>query len=289
MRLAVVGHIEYAEILRTDRLPGPGGLIEASSLRTEFAGAGAGAARQLAALDGACSFFTVLADSELGGQSRVALEREGVQVHAVVHPGTVQRRAFVQVDAAAQRAITVHGPKLCPSGRDRLPWDELAGCDGVCFVCGDGDALEAARRARVLVATARWLPVLKRSGVRLDALVSSRDDPDETYAVGELDPPPRLTVTTAGAAGGSYRIGGGSPRRFRAAPLDGKPVDSYGAGDSFIAGLTYALSRGDRPGEAIRFAARCGAAVLTADGLSDQLRLADVRAPTPTTSRRAAP
>lgn len=274
MRLAVVGHVECAEVLRVERLPEPGGWVEASSLLAEVAGAGATAARQLAKLAGSAAFFTALADDELGRGAFARLTREGVDVHATFRPGVAQRRALVHVDAAAQRTITVHGPKLCPSADDPLPWDELAYFDGVCFVCGDEGALEAARRARVLVATARWLPVLRRAGVRLDALVGSADDPDERYAPGDLEPPPELVVTTAGAGGGSYALAGAPERAFPPAPLDGRPVDSYGAGDSFIAGLTYSLARGDAAEAAVAFAARCGAACLAAEGLVGQLRLA---------------
>jgi ribokinase len=277
MRLAVVGHVECAEILRVERFPRAGGWVEASSLATEVAGAGATAARQLAKLAGSAAFFTVVADDERGRDAVARLAVEGVDVHAVFRSGVVQRRAFVHVDAAGQRTITVHGPKLCPSARDPLPWDDLASCDGVCFVCGDEGALGAARRARALVATSRWLPVLRNAGVPLDAIVGSGEDPDEGYAPGDLDPAPELVVRTAGGAGGSYSVAGGPELAFPAASLDGPPVDSYGAGDSFVAGLTYALARGDGAEAAVAFAARCGAACLRAEGLAGQLRRADIR------------
>jgi ribokinase len=43
-------------------------------------------------------------------------------------------------------------------------------------------------------------------------------------------------------------------------------VDTYGAGDCFAAGLTFALARGDPVEEAVALAARCGAAVMTGRG-----------------------
>jgi len=46
--------------------------------------------------------------------------------------------------------------------------------------------------------------------------------------------------------------------------------DTYGAGDCFAAGLTYALGAGDPAAEAIAFAARCGAAALTGRGVAPQ-------------------
>ena len=43
-------------------------------------------------------------------------------------------------------------------------------------------------------------------------------------------------------------------------------VDAYGAGDSFAAGLTYALGRGDGLADALAFAADEGARALTRRG-----------------------
>jgi ribokinase len=174
-----------------------------------------------------------------------------------------QRRAFCLVDEAGERTITVLGDKLRPSGDDsRLPWHELAGADAVYFVSGDEDALRRSRLARVLVGTSRELGTLKAAGVPLDVLVGSADDTGELYHPGDLDTAPALVVTTSGHLGGWAQPGG----PFRPAALPGPVVDSYGCGDSFAAGLTFALARGDGREEAIALAARCGAAVLTGRG-----------------------
>jgi ribokinase len=51
-------------------------------------------------------------------------------------------------------------------------------------------------------------------------------------------------------------------------------VDAYGCGDSFAAGLTFALGRGDELDGALDLAARCGAACLAGRGpYAGQLRL----------------
>ena len=60
--------------------------------------------------------------------------------------------------------------------------------------------------------------------------------------------------------------------RWDAAPLPGPPVDSYGCGDSFVAGLTVGLARGLDLDGALALGARCGAACLTGRGaLAPQL------------------
>jgi len=48
----------------------------------------------------------------------------------------------------------------------------------------------------------------------------------------------------------------------------GEVVDAYGAGDSFAAGLTFALGTGLEGQDALAFAARCGAGALTGRGVA---------------------
>jgi ribokinase len=136
--------------------------------------------------------------------------------------------------------------------------------DAVLFISGDVDALRRARRAPVLTATARDLETLRRAGVSLDALIGSGEDEAEVYHAGDLDPEPELVVTTSGGLGGWMQPGG----PYTAAPLPGVREDSYGCGDSFMAGLTYALGAELEPAEAVAFAARCGAAALTGRGVA---------------------
>lgn len=269
MTLAVVGHVEWIQFARVDHVPAPGEIVTATETWEEVAGGGAVAAVQLAKLDGACTFFTLLGDDELGRRSRAQLESQGVRVEAeyVQRP---TRRGFTYLDGDGERTITVFGEKLHPSTSHSLPWMELARCDGVYYTAGDVGALEAARRARVLVATARELTMLQRSNIELDALVGSGEDLAERYGPGDLEPPPRLVVSTAGALGGWSQPGG----PYRAEPLPGTVGDAFGAGDSFAAGLTFGLAQGMTRDEAIALAARCGAAVMTGNGpYEGQLRL----------------
>jgi ribokinase len=262
MRVAVVGHIEWVEFARVGAVPRPGEIAHALETWEEPAGGGAVAAAQLARLAGSCLFYTALGADELGRRSRAALTQLGIDVRAIPEAEPT-RRAFTFVDETGERTITVLGDKLRPKGGDsRLPWQELAGLDAVYFVSGDAEALNHARLARVLVATARELPTLREAGVQLDALVGSGEDEGELYRPGELEPPPHAVVTTSGGLGGWVQPGG----PFRPAPLPGTVVDTYGCGDCFAAGLTFGLARGDSMEEALALAARCGAAVMTGRG-----------------------
>lgn len=262
MRVAVVGHVEWVEFARVENVPRPGEIVHALETWEEPAGGGAVAAAQLARLAGSCAFFTALGADELGRRSRTELTRHGIELRAIPDAEPT-RRAFTYVDETGERTITVLGDKLLPRGGDsRLPWRDLAGLDAVYFVSGDDEALHHARMARLLVATARELPTLREAGVQLDVLVGSGEDEGELYHPGELEPAPHTVVTTAGGLGGWVQPGG----PFRPAPLPGTVVDTYGCGDCFAAGLTFALARGDAMEDAIAFAARCGAAVMTGRG-----------------------
>ena len=209
-----------------------------------------------------------LGDDELGHRAARDLGELGVRVETVWRPEP-QRRAFVHVDAVAERTITVIGERMGPHGADDLPWDELANADAVYFTAGDPDAVRKARAARHLVATTRALEALVPAHVQLDVLVRSARDPGERYESGELEPPPRFVAQTDGAAGGSLHAPDGSETRWVAPPLPGPPVNAYGAGDSFAAGLTFGLAKGLGPEQAVEFGARCGAAVMTGRGPYD--------------------
>jgi ribokinase len=275
VRAVVIGHVEWIDFIRVESVPRPGEIVHASEAWAEAAGGGAVAAVQLATLGCETTFLTALGDDALGRRARDELEARGVRM-CVAWSGDDQRRGVTFVDAAGERTITIVGEKLRPSGDDEsLPWEELRRADCVYFTGGDVAAVTKARHARVLVATARELPTLRRAGVELDALVASATDAGEHYESGDLDPPPRLVVATSGALGGWSRPGG----PFAAATPPGPIEDAYGAGDCFAAGLTFALARGDEPREAVAFAARCGATVVTGRGPYErQLREDDGRA-----------
>ena len=265
MRVAVVGHHEWIEALRVDHLPVAGEIVHAIPEWQAPAGGGPAAAGQLLKLTGTVKFFTALGDEELGHYSARVMEEMGFTLHAVFRPEPT-RRGIVHIDDTGERTITVIGERLAPFGDDELPWDNLSEVGAVYFTADDTAALRHARRARVLVATARAMDVLRAGGVQLDALVGSATDPAEVYEHGDITPEPRLVVRTEGGKGGTFQIASESEQRFAAVPVPGPIVDRYGAGDSFAGALTYGLGAGLSPEEAVGLAARCGAAVLTGAG-----------------------
>jgi ribokinase len=257
-RVAVVGHVEWVEFARVPHMPKAGEIVHATEWWQEAGGGGAVAAVQLAKLAGAADFFTALGDDELGAHAQARLEELGLTVHAATREGP-QRRGFVHLDGDGERTISILGERIVPHGDDDLPWDRLDDADAVYFTGGDEGALRHSRRARRLVATPRAYDTLVRAGVRLDALVRSAHDPGEQQTEERLDPPPDLVVSTAGKEGGQWVGKDHTAHTWKAAELPGPKRDSYGAGDSFAAGLTYALGADMEPEDALRVAARCGA------------------------------
>ena len=253
MRLAVVGHVEWCTFARVPALPPQGQIVHASDVWEEAAGGGGVAAVQLARLNGSCDFFTATS-----GPAVARLRELGVTVHSVER---ALRRAFVHTDDDGERTITVLGDRVVPHGDDPLPWDSLDGYDAVYYTGGDEAAARRSRAARLLLATPRAHD--SAGAVELDALVMSGSDADETAWAAGLRA--RQTFFTDGERGGRW-VAGDFSGDWAAAPLPGRIVDAYGCGDSFAAGLTFALARGDEVEAALAFAASCGAACLTGRG-----------------------
>jgi ribokinase len=264
--VAVVGHVEWVQFARVEHVPSAGEVVHARDAFEEPAGGGGVAAVQLARLAGAALLLTTLGQDEYGERSAQRLGELGVEVRAarVAQP---TRRAVTLLDRHGERTITTFGERLEPAIAGQAEdATALAGTDGVYFTAGDAEALRAARAgARVLVASPRARHALGH-GVKIDALVLSGEDAIEQREAARAAGEAELVVWTEGARGGRYERRSGAAGRWAPAPLGGEPADAYGCGDSFAAGLTYALAAGMELEDALALAARCGAACLTGRG-----------------------
>jgi ribokinase len=264
-RVAVVGHVEWVQFARLSHPPQPGEIVHARDPFEEPAGGGAVAAVQLARLAGRAVLVTALGEDERGRRSATRLAELGVELWMASRKEPT-RRATTLVDDEGERAIVTFGPRHEPLGSDRdIPWDLLGEMDAVYFTAGDGDALAAARAAKVLVASPRAQDALGR-GVELDALVLSEEDASERGEAAHVEAQARAVVRTEGARGGVYRTRDGETGSWPASAVPVTIGDSYGCGDSFAAGLTYGLGAGLELDDALALAARCGATCLGGRG-----------------------
>src|SRR4051794_36350735 len=146
-RMAVVGHVEWADMLVVDRVPRPGEIRDAREFSAVAAGSGSVAALQKAKLTGGAAVFTALAEDGPGRASGAQLRAEGIVVYEGVRRPP-QRRGFVHLDDDGERTITILGERLVPHGDDPLPWDVLDGIDGVYVTGADAGAIAPAPPAR---------------------------------------------------------------------------------------------------------------------------------------------
>jgi ribokinase len=280
MRVAVVGHVEWVTFGLVDRVPRAGEIVNTSETWDEPAGGGAVAAVQLAKLAGACDLFTAVGDDDIGELSERGLTSLGLTVHAAIRDDKT-RRAVALIDHGNERSIVTLGERLEPRAADPLPWERLEGADVAYVTAGDPGAFAAARKARLMVVTSRALASLAASEVTPDVVVGSARDQAEAFDPGAIASPTTLFVRTAGLAGGTWERDGESGR-WKSPSLTqdddpDTPADAYGAGDSFAAALAYALAAGWEIPDAVKLAARAGAACASGRGpYTSQLTNADL-------------
>jgi ribokinase len=250
LRLAVIGHVEWVTFARAPFVPGPGEIVHLEDPHSQPAGGGATTAVALARMGAEVTFYTSFGSDR---RARAPLERHGLRFQAVER-AEPQTEVLSLIDPAGERTLYVVGENDAPRADDPLDWDLLAGMDGCYFTGYDPATLRLARRARVLVVTARRFDVLVESGVRADALVGSGRDRGERFDLHRLAQRPEHVIVTDGAHGGTG---------YAAAPVPGRVADTYGAGDTFVAGVLYGLASNWPLDRALAHAAARAAEALT--------------------------
>jgi ribokinase len=246
----VIGHVEWVTHTYAPFIPGPGEIVHLEDPLAEPAGGGAVTAAALARFGAETHLFTALG---AGVPAAERLEELGVRVHAA-RRDVPHTEALVMRDPHRERTICVIGENLQPTADDDLPWDLVGGFDGVYFTGQDPRTLQIARRAPLLVVTARRFDALVESGVRADVVIGSGRDRGEQMDLARLSVQPGHVIVTRGAEGGTGYVAVEPP---------GPVVDTYGAGDTFLAGVLFALASGKPLEEALTFGAERAAEAVT--------------------------
>jgi fructokinase len=252
-------------------------LADAPAFRRAAGGAPANVAVGLARLGARAAFVSKVGDDEFGRFLRATLKREGVDVSGL---GTTRQAptglAFVSLDRRGDRSFAFYRTPcadalLAPRDLRAAPWRGARvlhyGSISMIAEPSRSATLEAIARARREGLLLSCDPNLRlplwpsrsraRAGMR-EALRHAdivKISEEEVDFLGRVPRAP-FVVITRGERGGTVLYDG---RRFDYPAFRVRTVDSTGAGDAFVAGLLFGLLRQMTAGEAVRFAAACGA------------------------------
>ncbi len=263
--ILVFGSLNIDLVARVPVIPGPGRTVLAPSYETHFGGKGANqavAAARIAA-SGKVRMAGRIGRDAFGEGARGNLEANGVDTRLVLGADEPTGCAFITVDAGGENAITVaSGANMAANAAD-LPADLDA--DTVLVLQMEvpfPESLVAARKVKAASGTVVWnlAPVpegLTGGMIRdlldatdylvtneheaIDAAVALGLSPtDFEAAAGYLATVGKLTcVVTAGARGALAVASDGS--RLQAPSLAIEPVDTTGAGDTFVGAFASML------------------------------------------------
>ncbi|HEX7304858.1 PfkB family carbohydrate kinase [Lentzea sp.] len=262
--IVVIGQLARDLVLVVDEVPGPGGTTPVRERREMLGGKGANIAVGLAQLGAPVALVGVVGDDDTGERLIARAAADGIATEGVVRRPDTGTGLIVDLVADGWRYLE-HLPEAVLLREDDLPLDVIAGAAAVVVQLQQPPevALAAARAARgrvVLDGAPERLAdeLLARADVvradhREAELLSGRtigtaDDAVEA-ARAVLAKGPDLVAFAVDDVGNVFVWDSGE----LVLPLgDVEVVDTTGGGDSFVAALTFALTRGDGVEEAAR-------------------------------------
>jgi ribokinase len=283
--MLVFGSLNIDLVARVSTIPGPGRTVLARSYETHFGGKGANqavAAARIAGMRRVAMAGRVGKDG-FGDKAVGNLEANGVDIGLIVRAEEPTGCAFITVDERGENAITVaSGANMWTRSAD-VPADFFQ-ADTVLVLQMEvpcAESLDVARRTKMASGTVIWnlAPVPERMTAEMvrsildttDYLVVNEHEaldaaaalgmtpPDFEQAARKLASSGKLTcVVTAGAEGALAFTPDGA--RVHASTLEIIPVDTTGAGDTFVG--AFACVIGERAPVQRALEAGCEAAAL---------------------------
>ena len=255
LELTVVGHIEWVTFIEVENFADQGQIGHGEIYAEKTAGGGTLTAIALSKLTNKrVNFITALGRDYYGYKCHKELTKLGLNVH-VAWRSTATRRGVSMLNKSGERSITVIGQRLSPIASDNLPWELASSSDGIFVSATDKPGLIKCRRCKTLVSTPRiGLELMKSSNVKFNAIIGSDNDAYERKILNShLNAD--IVVKTRGESGGEFTRG----RKYKVYEKINKPIDSYGCGDNFAAGVTAGLSANWEIDEAIKLGSQLGA------------------------------
>jgi ribokinase len=258
----------------SDRIPERGQTVIGQRLQIGHGGKGANQAVMAARLGARVTFVTRVGADVLGDMARDNLGAQGLALDRVKRvDGDSQGVASIWVEPdGANRILIVPGANLSLTA-DQVTRDLVDVAHPDCVMCQLEVRVEAVSAALQWGRTHGAITILNPApsaplGEELLSLVDWLT-PNETEFADLFGSPPdddALVRAAAGLTGGLIvTLGAGGSATVldgRVVHLDAPPadtIDTTGAGDAFMGGFAYGLSRGDRPLDAIALGNRCGA------------------------------
>lgn len=266
--IVVVGSINLDLIGTAARFPQAGETLLGDRFSTSPGGKGGNQAVAAARAGGAVSFLGAVGDDEFGTRLAGSLTEAGVStagLRTVPGPSGV---ALITVTDSGENSIVV-----LPGANAELT--DLTDADVTTIRAAALLVLQLEIPLTTVTAAARaaaaaGIPVLLNASPvtelpanLLAATTIAVVNQGEAAELGDALDGVAHVITTLGAAGARYRGPAGEQVAVPGFPIT--PVDTTGAGDAFTGALAVAWTRGDRPGDALRWAGAAGAlATLTA-------------------------
>lgn len=283
--IIVFGSINIDLVARVAAIPGPGMTVLAPSYARHFGGKGANQAVAAARVAGPGQVVMAarVGDDAFGAEARANLAANGVRTDLVLMAAEPTGCAFITVDARAENAITVASGANASVAAGDVP-DTMLGPDSVLVLQMEvpfAQALALAQRTRAAGGRVIWnmAPVpADFPGTSVAALLGATDmlvvnEHEAMAAAAALglaavsfeDAAKALAaagdttcIVTAGAAGAIAFTADGE--RLAAAAPRIEPVDTTGAGDTFVGILAAMTAQGRALPEALALSCR-GAAL----------------------------
>ena len=282
--IVVLGSVNMDLVLRCPRLPAAGETLHGHDFRSVPGGKGANQAEAAARLGGAVHFIGCVGDDAFGREARAALQAEGIgTTHLHTVAGHATGIAMIFVDAAGRNCIGLSG-----GANDALGIAEVDAAAGLIA----GAALLVCQLETPLAVVQHAIALARRSGVpvllnpapaqalpadlapQVDWLVPNQpeaallaglaDSDDAAEAARRLAAAGYRTVIVTVGEQGVSGIDAGRPFAFRAPRV--RPVDTTGAGDTFVGALAVAIGEGLALADAVAFAQRAAAISVTREG-----------------------
>lgn len=278
MTIYNLGSINIDHVYRVPHLPGPGETLAASAYATGLGGKGAN--QSVAAALAGARVVHIGAVGAGADWALTAMRARGVDTSAVAQVGAATGHAIINVDNTGENAIVIHAGANQAQSRaaiaaalaDAGPGDTLLLQNETSHQAAAAE-LARARGLRVIYSAAPFdVAAVRAVLAQVTVLVVNAVEAAQLEAalgVAVADLPVAAVVITRGALGADWIARGQAALSVPAFPAD--PVDTTGAGDCFTGSLAAALDAGERPEQAMRYAAAAAAIQVTRPGATDAM------------------